>query len=43
MEEGTSNILLELNNGKERNWIALNVGTLVTNEERTLECIHVKN
>jgi hypothetical protein len=28
--------------GKERNWVAMDVGTLVMNEERMLECIHVK-
>jgi hypothetical protein len=42
MEEGPSNILPELKNGKERNWVAINVGTLVIIEERMLECIHVK-
>jgi hypothetical protein len=42
MEEGSYNILPELKNGKERNWVAINVGTLATNEERMLECIHVK-
>jgi hypothetical protein len=29
-------------NGKERNWVAMNVGTLVTSKERMLECIHMK-
>jgi hypothetical protein len=29
-------------NGKERNWVAMNVGALITNEERMLECIHMK-
>jgi hypothetical protein len=42
VEEGSSNILPELKNGKERNWVAINVGTLATDEERMLECIHVK-
>jgi hypothetical protein len=32
----------QLLHGKERNWVAINVDTLVTNEERMLECIHVK-
>jgi hypothetical protein len=43
MEEGSSNILLELKNDKERNWVSLNVGTLATNKKRMLECIHVKH
>jgi hypothetical protein len=30
------------NNGKERNWVAMNIGTLVISKERMLECIHVK-
>jgi hypothetical protein len=43
MEEGSSNFLLECDNGKEINWEGdLNVGTLVINEERMLECIHMK-
>jgi hypothetical protein len=42
MEGGPSNILQSCNNGKKRNWVAMNVGTLVTSEERMLECIHEK-
>jgi hypothetical protein len=30
------------NNGKERNWVAMSVGILVTSKERMLKCIHVK-
>jgi hypothetical protein len=39
MEGGPSNILQSYKNGRKRNWEAMNVGTLVTSEERMLECI----
>jgi hypothetical protein len=42
MEEVPSNIYQSCNNGKERNWVAMNIGTLSTNKERMLECIHMK-
>jgi hypothetical protein len=42
MEGGPSNTLSKFYHGKERNWVAMDVGTLVTNEERMFECIHVK-
>jgi hypothetical protein len=29
-------------NGKEKNWVAMNIGTLVTNKERMHECIYMK-
>jgi hypothetical protein len=32
----------KLKNGKERNRVAIKVGTLVTRGERMLECIHMK-
>jgi hypothetical protein len=42
MEGRPSNNLQSFNNGRKRNWVAMNVGTLVTSEERMLECIHEK-
>jgi hypothetical protein len=29
-------------NGRERNWVAMIIGTLLTSKERMLECIHMK-
>jgi hypothetical protein len=42
MEEGSSNILPELKNGKERNRVAMHVGILVTIGEIMMECIQMK-
>jgi hypothetical protein len=42
MEEWSSNVLLECNNGKEGYRVATSVGTLVTSKEGMLKGIHVK-
>jgi hypothetical protein len=38
-----SNILQSCNNGIKRNWVAMNVGTLVASEERMLENAFMRN
>jgi hypothetical protein len=37
VEEVSSNTLQSCNNGKERNWVAINDGTLVVGEEECLD------
>jgi hypothetical protein len=42
MEEESSSTPPYLKKGKEGNWVAKNIGTLIGNKERILECIHIK-